>query len=253
MDVGLRDKVVLVTGGASGIGRASCLAFAREGARVVVADVAVADGEATAAMIRETGGQASFVQADVSVAADVAALVRRTIEENGRLDCAHNNAGIAGPTARAADCSEEDWTAVINVNLTGVRLCMKYEIAQMVKQHAGVIVNTASTAALRGSRFASPYGACSHAIVGLTRSAALEYAADGIRVNAVCPGVIDTPMIQQRLAGDVKRQAQLEAGIPMGRMGTSEEIAQTVVWLSSNAASYVTGHVMVVDGGRTAQ
>ena len=253
MKTGLEGKVVLVTGGASGIGRASCLAFAREGAKVVVADMALEGGEETASRVRETGGEAIFVRFDVSNTSDVEALVKKTMEAYDRLDCAHNNAGIAGPMARTADCSEQDWDDVIKVNLKGVWLCMKYEIAEMVKQGSGVIVNTASTAGLRGARLASAYAASSHGVVGLTKSAALEYATDGIRINAVCPGIVDTPMIRRHIAGDAKREAQFKAGSPIGKIGTPDEIAQAVVWLCSDGASYVTGQAMVVDGGRTAQ
>lgn len=253
MKTGLEDKVVLVTGGASGIGRASCLAFASEGAKVVVADLNHDGGEETASMVRQGGGNAVFVHADVSKASDVDVLVTKTLGTYGRLDCAHNNAGIPGPVSRTGDCSEQDWDDVIRVNLKGVWLCMRREIAEMVKRQSGVIVNTASTAALRGARLASPYAASSHGIVGLTKSAALEYATDGIRINAVCPGIVDTPMIRRHFAGDPKREAQFKAASPIGRMATPDEIAQTVVWLCSDAASYLTGHAMVVDGGWTAQ
>jgi NAD(P)-dependent dehydrogenase (short-subunit alcohol dehydrogenase family) len=253
MKTGLHGKVVLVTGGASGIGRATCLAFAAEQAKVAVADRDAEGAEKTVAMVRETGAEAIFMRCDVSSAGDVEALVKWTLETYGRLDCAHNNAGIAGPMARTADCSEHDWDEVIRVNLKGVWLCMKFEIAQMLKQRSGVIVNTASTAGLRGSRFAGAYAASSHAIVGLTKSAALEYVSEGIRINAVCPGIVDTPMMQRAIAGDTRREAQFKAASPIGRMATPEEIAQAVVWVCSDMASYITGHAMVVDGGRTAQ
>lgn len=253
MKTGLQGKAVLVTGGASGIGRTACLAFAAEGARLVVGDKDFDGGEETAAMVRDAGGQAIFVHCDVSTPADVEALVGKTVEAYGSLDCAHNNAGIGGPMARTADYSENDWDEVIRVNLKGVWLCMRHEIAQMLRQRSGAIVNTASTAGVRGSRLASAYAASSHGIVGLTRSAALDYATDGIRINAVCPGIVDTPMIQTRIAGDAKREAQFKAASPMGRMATPDEIAQVVVWLCSDAASYVTGHVLMADGGRTAQ
>lgn len=253
MKTGLHGKSVLVTGGASGIGRASCMAFAAEGAKVVVADRDLEGGEGTACMIRDTGAEAIFVHCDVANAADVDALVKKTVETYGRLDCAHNNAGIAGPSARTGDCREQDWDEVIRVNLKGVWLCMRCELTEMVKQRSGAIVNTASTAGLRGSRLASAYAASSHGIVGLTKSAALDYATDGIRINAVCPGVVDTPMIQTRIAGDAKREAQFKASSPIGRMATPDEIAQVVVWLCSGTASYVTGHVLIADGGRTAQ
>ena len=253
MKTGLEGRIVLVTGGASGIGRASCLAFVGEGARIVVADMALEGGEETASLARRAGGEAIFVRADVSKASDVDVLVAKAVEKYGRLDCAHNNAGIAGPMARAADCSEQDWDDIIRVNLKSIWLCMKREIAEMAKQRSGVIVNTASTAGLRGARLASAYAASSHGVVGLTRSAALEYATDGIRINAVCPGIVDTPMIRRHIGGDAKREAQFKAASPVGRMATPDEIAQAVVWLCSEGASYVTGHALVVDGGRTAQ
>ena len=253
MKTGLQNKVVLVTGGASGIGRASCLAFAAEGAKVVVADRDLEGGKETVAMMRNTGAETIFMHCDVSNAPDVEALVKRTLETYGRLDCAHNNAGIAGPTARTADYREQDWDEVIKVNLKGVWLCMGREIPEMVKQRSGVIVNTSSTTGLRGSRLASAYATSSHGIVGLTKSAALEYATDGIRINAVCPGIVDTPMIQRHIAGDPKRTAQFNAASPIGRMATPDEIAQTVLWLCSDAASYITGHILIADGGRTAQ
>ena len=250
---GLEGKVVLVTGGASGIGRASCMAFAREGAKVVVADIAAEGGEQTENKIRQAGGQALFVQVDVSRASDVEALIKKAVGTFGRLDCAHNNAGIAGPVARMVDYTEQDWDRVLDTNLKSIWLCMKYEIVQMLSQGSGVIVNTASTAGLRGSRFACAYSAGSHGVVGLTKSAALEYVAEAIRINAVCPGIVDTPMIQQHIGDDAKRQAQLKAASPVGRMASPDEIAQAVVWLCSDAASYVTGHALLVDGGRTAQ
>jgi len=253
MKTGLAGRVVLVTGGASGIGRASCLAFAGEGARVMVADITPEGGKETVSRVRQIGGDAFFVRTDVGNTSDVDALVAKTVEKYGRLDCAHNNAGIAGPMVRTSDYSEQDWDDVMKVNLKGVWLCMRREIAEMLKQHSGVIVNTASTAGLRGSRLASAYAASSHGVVGLTKSAALEYAMDGIRINAVCPGIVDTPMIRCYIAGDAKREAQFTTASPIGRMATPDEIAQAVVWLCSDAASYITGHTMVVDGGRTAQ
>ncbi len=253
MKTGLGDRVAIVTGGASGIGRASCLALVAEGAKVVVADISREGGEETVSVIRQTGGEAFFVRCDVSNLSDVETLVSETLRKYGRLDCAHNNAGIAGSMARTGDYSEQEWDSVVNANLKGVWLCMKFEIAQMLKQRSGVIVNTASTAGLRGSRFAAAYAASSHGVVGLTKSAALEYVTDGIRINAVCPGIVDTPMIRRHISGDAKREGQFNAASPVGRMATPEEIAQTVVWLFSDAASYVTGSAVVVDGGRTAQ
>jgi NAD(P)-dependent dehydrogenase (short-subunit alcohol dehydrogenase family) len=248
----VEGKVALVTGGASGIGRATALTFAREGARLVIADMNEEGGQQTVHMITEQGGEAIFVKTDVSKAVEVQALVSQAVATYGRLDCAHNNAGISGGLrARTADYPEERWHQVIAVNLTGVWLCMKYELAQMLHQGGGAIVNTASGAGLVGSRGMSAYVASKHGVVGLTKTAALEYAQQGIRVNCVCPGMIQTPMTESALR-DPALQAQIRAR-PMGRVGTPEEIAEAVVWLCSDAASFVTGHAMSVDGGLVAQ
>ncbi|HEV8711622.1 MAG TPA: SDR family oxidoreductase [Candidatus Binatia bacterium] len=245
-------KVALVTGGGSGIGRASALTFAREGAKVVVADVAVEGGEETVRLIQQRGGEAIFVKADVSRAAEVAALVARAVQTYGRLDCAHNNAGIEGAAATIVDYAEDAWERVIAINLKGVWLCMKYEIPYMLKQGGGAVVNTASTAGLVGYRGGSAYVASKHGVVGLTKTAALEYAKAGVRVNAVCPGAIDTPMMGRLTGHRPQRAERMAAAEPVGRMGQPEEIAEAVVWLCSEAASFVTGHAMAVDGGITA-
>ena len=248
----VEGKVALVTGGASGIGRATALTFAREGAKLVVADMNADGGQQTVHMITENGGEATFVQVDVTSASAVEALISKTVETYGRLDCAHNNAGIwGGLRALTAEYPEDRWQQVIAVNLTGVWLCMKYEIPQMLSQGSGAIVNTASAAGLVGSRGISAYVASKHGVVGLTKTAALEYAQQGIRVNCVCPGMIQTPMTESALR-DPARQAQIAAR-PMGRVGTPEEIAEAVVWLCSDAASFITGHAMTVDGGYVAQ
>ena len=249
----LEGKVVLVTGAGSGIGRESALAFAAAGGRVVVSDVVVNGGEETVAQIKAAGGEATFVRADVSQRADVEALVRQTVESYGRLDCAHNNAGIEGDLAPTCDCTEANWDRTIAVNLKGVWLCMKYEIPQMVEQGGGVIVNTSSVAGLVGFLNLPAYVATKHGVAGLTRTAALEYAEQGIRVNAVCPGVINTPMIDRIVAGDAEAEAQFTALEPVGRMGSPAEVAQAVVWLCSDRASFVTGIAMPVDGGFVAQ
>lgn len=250
----VEGKVALVTGGGSGIGRATALAFAREGAKVVVADVVVAGGQETARMITAAGGDATFVQVDVAKAADVEALIKKTVAAYGRLDCAFNNAGIEGEMrARTADASEENWNRVIAINLKGVWLCLKAEIPQMLKQGGGAIVNTASVAGLVGGVGASAYVASKHGVNGLTKTAALEYAKQGIRVNAVCPGGIRTPMLE-RIMGDNPRASEKIAALePVGRLGKPEEIAEAVVWLCSDAASFVTGLPMAVDGAMTAQ
>lgn len=245
----LGGKVALVTGGASGIGRASALAFARAGARVVVSDVAIAGGEETVALIHAEGGDADFVRADVSRGEDVQALVAATVARYGRLDCAHNNGGIEGPLAATADCSEEDWRRVIDVNLTGVWWCLKFELAEMLGR-GGAIVNTASVSGLKGFPPLLPaYVASKYGVVGLTQVTARHYGQYGIRVNAVCPGAIDTPMLARIGDGAIRLGVPLVAENPSGRLGTPDEVAQAVVWLCSDAASFVTGHTLVVDGG----
>ena len=249
----LRGKVAVVTGASSGIGRASALVFAREGAKVVVADVIVAGGEETVRLIKAAGGEALFVKADMAKAAEVEAMVNTAIATYGRLDCAHNNAGVEGAMGTTADYTEADWDRVIRVNLTGVWLCMKYEIPQMLKEGGGAIVNTASGAGLVGVPRMPAYVASKHGVVGLTRTAALEYAKSGVRVNAVCPGVIQTPMVERVTAKRPGMAERMAAAEPVGRMGKPEEIAEAVVWLCSDAASFVTGHAMSVDGGAVAQ
>ena len=246
-------KVALITGAGSGIGRASALAFAREGATVVVADVDTAGGAETVRLVESAGGRALFVKTDVSQASEVEALVQASVAAYGRLDYAHNNAGIEGMVLTpTADWTEEAWNRIININLKGVWLGMKYQIPQMLKQGGGAIVNTASIAGLVGSRSAG-YGASKHGIVGLTKTAALEYAKSGIRVNAVCPGVIRTPMVQRSLDRMPELEERFVAVEPIGRIGRPEEVAEAVVWLCSAAASFVTGHAMTVDGGYVAQ
>lgn len=248
----LIGKVALVTGAGSGIGRASAIAFARRGAKVVVADVAAEAGEETVALARAENTDALFVRADVSQRADVEQMVRAAVETYGRLDFAHNNAGVSGPQAPVAEYSEETWDRVIAINLKGVWLCMKYELQQMVRQGGGTIVNTSSVAGLKGSQGVSAYVASKHGIVGLTRAAALEYARANIRVNAVAPGTIHTAMIDRFAGGDERVLQQFAESEPVGRLGTPEEVAEAVVWLCSDSSSFVTGAVLSVDGGRLA-
>ncbi len=249
----LDGKVALITGAGSGIGRASALVFAREGATVVVADVDAAGGAETVRLVESAGGRALFVKTDVSRASEVEALVQASVAAYGRLDYAHNNAGIEGMVLTpTADWTEEAWNRTININLKGVWLGMKYQIPRMLKQGGGAIVNTASIAGLVGSRSAG-YGASKHGIVGLTKTAALEYAKSGIRVNAVCPGVIRTPMVQRSLDRMPELEERFVAVEPIGRIGRPEEVAEATVWLCSAAASFVTGHAMTVDGGYVAQ
>ena len=249
----LSGKVALVTGGSTGIGRASALTFAREGAQVVVADVVVDKAEETVRLIKEAGGEARCIKTDVTQAAEVEAMVRFTLDAYGRLDCAHNNAGIEGTVSNTAEYAEADWDRVIGVNLTGVWLCMKYEIPPMLEQGGGAIVNTASGAGLIGAPGMPAYVASKHGVVGLTKTAALEYAKAGIRVNAMCPGVIETPMVERLTGGNPGMMEGFVAIHPVGRAGQPQEIAEAVVWLCSDAASFVTGHAMSVDGGITAQ
>lgn len=249
----LEGKTALVTGGSSGIGRATAQAFGREGANVVLGARRLKEGEETADLVRRAGGQAVFFLTDVTRPADVESLVRKTVETYGRLDCAFNNAGTTGAMARTAECSEENWDLTISLNLKAVWLCMKYEIIQMLKQGGGVIVNNASTAGLVGMRGGPAYAASKGGVVQLTRTAALEYAKAGIRVNAVCPGFVRTPMVEGPMRANPDLEAWIKRVQPMGRLGEPEEIAEAVVWLSSDAASFVTGHPLVLDGGLVAQ
>lgn len=247
----MEGKVAIVTGGAGGIGRATALAFANEGARVVVADLNEVGSEATVRMIREAGGEAVHAGTDVSSASDVEALVATAVRTFGRLDYAFNNAAIVGDTgADTAECTQANWDRVVAVNLTGVFLCLKYEIPAILESGGGAIVNTSSSVGLMGDRGYIPYVATKHGVIGLTRAAALEYAERGIRVNAVCPGVTRTEMVEGIIGGDPEIEAMLTAREPIGRMGRPEEIAASVVWLCSDAASFVTGHAMSVDGGQ---
>ena len=249
MEGTLSGKVALVTGGSSGIGRASAMAFAREGARVVVADVVKDEGQETVRLIEKEGGQAIFVKTDITQADQVESLIQKAVSTFGRLDCAHNNAGILGPMVPVADYKEEKWEKVFRVNLTGTWLCLKCEIHQMLTQKSGSIVNTASVLGLVGSAGAPAYAASKHAVIGLTKSAALGYAESGIRINAICPGFTETAMIDPLIGGDAQTKADMHARHPIGRMAKPEEIAEAAIWLCSDAASFVTGHAMAVDGG----
>lgn len=245
----LEGKVALVTGGSSGIGRATALAFAREGAKVVIASRGIERGEETVQMAKKAGGEAIFIKTDVSKALEVEALVNKTVETYKRLDCAFNNAGILHPIARLADETEESWDSMINTNLKGVWLCLKYEILQMLKQGKGAIVNDSSVAGLRASRVTASYGASKHGIIGLTKTAALEYGKDNIRVNAVCPALIRTPMLLYR-DKRTDLNEQWVADLPLARMGDPDEVAEAVVFLCSDASSFITGATLTVDGGQ---
>ena len=245
----LQGKVAIITGGTSGIGRDTAVLFAEAGAKVVVAGRREAEGNETVELIRKAGGVGLFVQTDVSKARDIEALVRRSVEKFGRVDTAFNNAGIEGNWRPIVEQSEEEWDHVININLKGVWLCVKHEIQQMLKQGGGgTIVNMSSVAGLMGAPAAAPYCASKHGVIGLTRTAALEYAKQKIRVNAVCPAVIETPM-EQRLFGEPEAHKYALSMHPIGRLGTPREIAEAVLWLCSEKSSFMTGHYIVLDGG----
>lgn len=251
---GLLDgKVALITGGSTGIGRATAQIFAREGAQVGVADVNAEGAEETVRLIQAAGGAALFIRADVSQAADTEAMVRTVVETYGRLDCAFNNAGIEGEMQSTQDYSEAVWERVMGINLKGVWLSMKAEIQHMLGHGGGAIVNTASAAGLVAVPSLSAYVAAKHGVVGLTKTAALEYAKAGIRVNAVCPGGVDTPMVQRVFGSNQELAEAAIASEPVGRLAQPAEIGEAVAWLCSDAASFVTGHPMAVDGGMVAQ
>jgi NAD(P)-dependent dehydrogenase (short-subunit alcohol dehydrogenase family) len=253
MSARMAGRVALVTGAAAGIGRATAEAFAREGAHVVVVDLPGTAGEEVVHAIESSGGSALFVPCDVANGGEVRRMVRTAVEAFSRLDYAFNNAGIEGEAAPAAECSEENWDRVMAVNLKGVWLSMREEIPHLLAAGGGAIVNCASVAGLVGFPGIPAYSASKHGLIGLTKSAALEYAGAGVRVNAVCPGVIRTAMIERFTGGDAEREAQLVASEPVGRMGTPEEVAAAVLWLCSDAASFVTGHALAVDGGFVAR
>jgi NAD(P)-dependent dehydrogenase (short-subunit alcohol dehydrogenase family) len=250
----MKGSVAVVTGGAAGIGRAAALAFAARGASVAIADLKVDSGNGVVRAIEDAGGKALFVKTDVSKTGDVEALIGKTVSAFGRLDYAFNNAGIEGQLATTADCTEENFDRILAINLKGLWLCLRCEIQQMLRQEGGgAIVNMSSVAGLVGFANLPAYVASKHGVVGLTKSAALEYAQRGIRVNAVCPGVIHTEMIDRLTGKDPAAEKQFVNLEPMGRMGTPEEIADAAVWLCSKAASFVTGHTLAVDGGLVAQ
>lgn len=252
----IQDKVVLVTGAGSGIGRASAIMFARRGAKVIAVDINEHQGEETLKQLKEISSESMFRQVDVTRSEQVAEMVEQIVANYGRLDCAFNNAGILGRLAPTADYSEEEWDRVVGIHLKGVWLCMKYELQHMVSRRSGSIVNTSSIVGLVGFRNSPAYVASKHGIIGLTKAAALEYSDYGIRVNAICPGAIRTPMLAElygqgnKQAGEKLLREREEAG---GRIASPEQVAEAVVWLSSEAASFITGHALPIDGGYTAE
>ena len=249
----LDGKIALITGGSSGIGRETAVLFAQHGAKLAIADLNPDGGQETVQMVMGAGGQAFFVQADVSQAAQVENMVNKVVAEYGRLDIAFNNAGIDGIPVRTADSTEDEYDRIMAVNAKGVWLCLKYELQQMLLQGGGTIINTASVAGLIGAHSMSAYAASKHAVVGLTKTAAVEYAGKGIRVNAVCPAIIRTAMVERAFA----HLPQLEQGAiqnnPSHRIGDPREVAEAVLWLASDASSFTTGATLTVDGGLTAQ
>jgi NAD(P)-dependent dehydrogenase (short-subunit alcohol dehydrogenase family) len=246
-----QNKVAIVTGGSFGIGRAAAIAFAKRGAQVVIADWM--ENAETLNTIKSFGGEAIFIKCDVSQEKDVKELVEKTVAKYSRLDFAFNNAGVEGLSASTHECTNENWDRTIGINLKGVWLCMKYEIMQMLKQGKGSIVNNASIAGLVGFQNIPAYVASKHGVIGLTKNAALEYAKSGIRVNVVCPGVIKTPMIDRFTGKNKEVEKQFETMEPVGRLGQPEEAAEAVIWLCSDASSFITGDAIPVDGGWTAQ
>jgi NAD(P)-dependent dehydrogenase (short-subunit alcohol dehydrogenase family) len=247
----LHGKVAFVTGAASGIGRATALAFAREGTNVVVADIDQQGNQDTVRMIEDLGGQTLPVNCDVTRSEDVQTALTKIVERFGRLDCAFNNAGAEQQPKPTADITEEEWDRIITINLRSVFLCLKYEIPLMLQHGGGAIVNTSSGAGIKVFGRGAAYAAAKHGVVGLTKDAALDYASLNIRINAICPGIIDTEMMDRFTGGTPEERDRVIAQEPIGRMGRPDEIAATVVWLCSDAASFVTGHAMVADGGQT--
>ena len=246
-------KVVVVTGGGYGIGRAACLAFARDGAKVVIGDVDVSSSEETAQLIKGKDGEAIVVKTDVSQETEVEALVRKTVETYGRLDCAFNNVGIHKTFVSTIDFTQKDWNQMMDINLKGMWLCMKYEIPQMLKQGKGAIVNASSVAGLIAAPSNPAYPTSKHGVIGLTKMAAVEFARKGIRVNCICPGpTTSTRMNEQLTAVAADIIATMEDKVPMGRTAEPREIAEAAVWLCSDKASYVTGVALPVDGGLVA-
>lgn len=249
----LDEKIALITGGASGIGRATALAFAREGANVVVADLQQELGEKVAAEARDLGGDSVYVNADVTREDQISAMVNDTVERFGGLDCAVNNAGTSGKPGPLQTLSAEDWARTLAVNLTSVFLCLKHELLAMLERGGGSIVNVASGAGLIAVPGMAPYAASKHGVLGLTKTAAVENARSGVRVNAICPGSTDTPMLRSTMDASPQMEKLILASTPGGRLGSAEEIAEAALWLCSDRASFVNGESMLVDGGAVAR
>jgi len=249
----LQDKVAIITGGSSGIGRASALRLSQEGAKIAVSDVNVKGGEETAELVKANGGEAFFIKCDVSKSSDVEAMVNATVENYGGLDIALNNAGVGGMMQNADQLEEDAWDFVMNVNLKGVWLCTKYELPVMLKGGGGSIINVASIAGLLGFRGNSVYSASKHGVIGFTKSVSLEYARLGIRVNAICPGFTETPMVSNMIE-EVPRMGEYTLkSSPLRRLGRVEEIADAVLYLASDMSSFVNGHSLTLDGGASIQ
>jgi len=244
-------KVAFITGGGSGIGRATALAFADRGAAVVIADISAEASYAAADDIVRGGGQAVGLSCDVTRSSDVQAALQQTVDAFGRLDFAFNNAGIEQPPTALADIAEDQWQRVVDIDLRGVFLCMKYEIPLILAAGGGAIVNTSSGAGVKGFSGGAAYGAAKHGVIGLTRCAALDYAADNLRINAICPGIIETPMMDRFSGGTPEGRERVIGQEPVGRMGRPDEIASAVMWLCSDNAAFTVGHALVVDGGQT--
>jgi NAD(P)-dependent dehydrogenase (short-subunit alcohol dehydrogenase family) len=249
---GIEGRVALITGAAGGIGESTAYAFAAAGAKLMLADFDEERGRTVAAKIVSEGGSAEFTACDVADEAQVKALVERTVSAFGSLDFAHNNAGVTGVNAKLADQEFDTWNKVIGVNLTGVFLCLREELRVMIEQGNGAIVNTASNAGFRGFEGLGPYVASKHGVIGMTKSAAVEYGPLGLRINAVCPGATESPMLERVLAHDAAIAPAMTSRVPLGRFGRAQDIAEAVVWLCSDSAAYITGTTLLVDGGNTA-